>query len=133
MSMIVGVGSDLIEISRIEHILKQHGNRFLTRLFTQSEIVYAQGKLNTAATLANRFAAKEATVKALGTGISQGIHWQDIEVKNTVNGQPVVSLYNRAAEILKSHTPLGSIVRIHCSLSHSHHYAYAMVIIEAIE
>lgn len=130
--MILGIGSDLIEISRIELILKRHGNHFLSRVFTPNEIAYAQGKLNMGASLANRFAAKEATVKALGTGISQGIHWQDIEVSNSSKGQPSISLYNRAAEVLASLTPNGLTPHIYCSLSHSRHYAQAMVVIEAI-
>lgn len=129
--MILGIGSDLIEIARIAHILDRHGDRFLNRVFTANEIAYAHAKINVAATLANRFAAKEALVKALGTGISQGIHWQDIEVRNTAQGQPYLSLYNQAAEILKSRTPEGFRAQIYCSLSHSHDYAQAMVVIEA--
>lgn len=129
--MILGIGSDLVEIARIEHIVNQHGERFLTRVFTENEIAYAKGKINMAATLANRFAAKEAMVKALGTGISQGIHWQDIEVKNTSEGQPLISLHNRAAEILRSRAPKGSTTQIYCSLSHSQAYAHAVIVIEA--
>ena len=129
--MILGIGSDLIEIVRIEQILKRHGKRFLNRVFTPKEIAYAQEKLNMAASLANRFAAKEAMVKALGTGISQGIHWQDIEVNNTAEGQPFIALHNRAAEILQAKTPAAMSSHVSCSLSHSQHYAHAMVVIEA--
>jgi holo-[acyl-carrier protein] synthase len=131
LSMILGIGSDLIEIERIELIFNRHGKRFLNRVFTPKEIAYAQDKLNMSASLANRFAAKEAMVKALGTGISQGIRWQDIEVQNTPKGQPYISLYNRAAEILKERTPEGLSSKVFCSLSHSQNYALAMVVIEA--
>jgi holo-[acyl-carrier protein] synthase len=131
--MILGIGSDLIEIARIEQIIDRHGNRFLTRVFTKNEIAYAQAKINMPATLANRFAAKEAMVKALGTGMSKGIHWKDIEVKNTPQGQPFISLHNRAAEILKAQTPTSLTAKIHCSLAHSNHYAHAVIVIEATQ
>jgi holo-[acyl-carrier protein] synthase len=130
--MILGVGSDIVEIERIQKILERHANRFLNYVFTQPEITYAQKRVTIAPTLANRFAAKEATVKALGTGISQGIHWKDIEIQNAPSGQPIVLLQNKASAVLKTLTPEGKTPRIFCSLSHSDHYALAVVMIEAL-
>lgn len=129
--MILGIGSDIVEIERIQQILERHNKRFLNRIFTFEEIAYAHQKIKTAATLANRFAAKEAMVKALGTGISQGIHWKDIQISNTESGQPYINLTGRAAEVLQSLVPSGMSAKIFCSLSNSDHYAQAVVVIEA--
>jgi len=126
--MIVGTGTDLIEIVRIADSIDRYGKRFLERVYTSSEIRYCQRKKHTAAeSFAARFAAKEAGAKALGTGISKGVTWSEIEVTHLPGGRPTLLLHGRAAERAAT---LG-VTAVHLSLSHSRELAIAVVMIEA--
>ncbi|MGP8258333.1 MAG: holo-ACP synthase [Acidobacteriaceae bacterium] len=124
--MIIGVGTDLIEIARIRHSIDRFGDRFLSRVFTQSEIQYCQRKKNAAESFAARFAAKEAGAKALGTGISQGINWLELEVARQPSGKPSLQLSGRAAQRARS---LG-VASVALSLTHSKDIALAVVVME---
>ncbi|QNI37790.1 holo-ACP synthase [Edaphobacter albus] len=125
--MILGVGTDMIEISRIQLSIDQFGERFLHRVFTPGEIAYCQRKKKHAAeSFAARFAAKEAGAKALGTGISRGITWKEIEVQREPSGRPTLHLTGRAQERAQE---LG-IARLSLSLTHSRDLALAVVIAE---
>jgi holo-[acyl-carrier protein] synthase len=125
--MILGIGTDMIEIGRIERSIEQFGQRFLDRIFTPGEIAYCQQKKKHAAeSYAARFAAKEAGAKALGTGISRGITWKEIEVRRKPGGPPTLHLSGRA---LKRADHLG-IGRLSLSLTHSRNLAMAVVIAE---
>src|SRR3984957_14755233 len=97
--MVLGLGSDLIEIARIEKSIERFGTRFLERVYTPAEIAYCQSKKNYAESFAARFAAKEAGAKALGTGISWGVSWQEFEVQREPSGKPSLVLSGRAAEL----------------------------------
>jgi holo-[acyl-carrier protein] synthase len=125
--MIIGVGTDLMEIERIRQSIARFGQRFLERVFTSREIQYCQRKKNAAESFAARFAAKEAGAKALGTGISQGVGWLELEVARERSGKPNLELSGRAAG--RAHS-LG-ITRITLSLTHSHELALAVVIMES--
>jgi holo-[acyl-carrier protein] synthase len=125
--MIVGIGTDMIEIGRIEQSIEQFGERFLDRVFTPGEIAYCrQKKKHSAESFAARFAAKEAAAKALGTGISRGISWKEIEVQRQPGGPPTLHLAGRAREIADR---LG-IARLSLSLTHSRDLALAVAIAE---
>lgn len=127
--MIVGTGVDVCEISRIEHALQQHGERFLNRIYTPAEIAYCQRKRHTASeSLAARFAAKEAGAKALGTGIAQGVGWQEIEVVHLPGGRPTLRLHGRAA----THAAALRVHAVHLSLSHGRDLAVASVVLERL-
>ena len=107
--MIIGIGTDIIDIRRIEKVLARHGARFLKRVFTEEERAYAERRpRNFAATLAKRFAAKEACAKALGTGLGQGVSWQDIGVVRGKFGPPSLKLKGKAIEHLARLTPPGA-------------------------
>jgi len=125
--MILGIGTDMIEIGRIERSIEQFGQRFLDRIFTPGEIAYCQQKKKHAAeSYAARFAAKEAGAKALGTGISRGITWKEIEVRRKPGGPPTLHLSGRA---LKRADYLG-IGHLSLSLTHGRDLAMAVVIAE---
>ncbi|MGA7157582.1 MAG: holo-ACP synthase [Acidobacteriaceae bacterium] len=125
--MIVGIGTDLIEIERIAQSVDRFGEAFLQRVFTPGEIAYCQQKKKTSAeSLAARFAAKEAGAKALGTGISRGVSWKELEVRRLPGQRPELHLSGRAAEVAGR---LG-IRKISLSLSHSRLYSIAMVVAE---
>jgi holo-[acyl-carrier protein] synthase len=124
--MILGVGTDLIEIARIAGSVRRYGDRFLRRIFTPREIEYCQRKKNAAESFAARFAAKEAGAKALGTGISRGVGWLELEVTREPSGRPSLQLSGRAAERAAS---LG-VARISLSLTHSGELALAVVVME---
>jgi len=125
--VILGIGTDMIEISRIELSIEQYGERFLDRVFTSGEIAYCQRKKKRAAeSFAARFAAKEAGAKALGTGISNGVAWKEIEVQREPSGRPTLHLTGRAREQADK---LG-ITRLSVSLTHSRDLALAVVIAE---
>ena len=125
--MILGVGTDLIEIDRVRQSMARFGERFLRRVFTPLEIAYCQRKVHDAAeSFAARFAAKEAGAKALGTGISRGVRWTEIEVRNQRGGKPEIIWSGRALERAQA---LG-IVATQLSLTHSREMAMAVVIIE---
>jgi len=124
--MIVGSGIDLTEISRIQQSLERFGQRFLNRVYTPAEQAYCLRKRNAAESLAARFAAKEAGAKALGTGISRGVHWLEIEVVRAPSGQPTLVFHGRAAEMARS---LGTS-RAALSLTHTRDLAMASVVLE---
>jgi holo-[acyl-carrier protein] synthase len=125
--MIVGLGTDMIEISRIERSIQQFGERFLQRVFTQDEILYCQRKKKHAAeSFAARFAAKEAGAKALGTGISRGVTWTEIEVRRQPSGKPTLHFTGRARELADQ---LG-VTGLSLSLTHSRDLALAVVVAE---
>jgi holo-[acyl-carrier protein] synthase len=124
--MIVGIGIDVVEISRIEETIARFGDRFLRRVFTPAEIAYCQRAAHPAERFAARFAAKEAALKALGTGKRGGIRWHDVEIVPSPSGQPRIELHARAHERLRA---LGGR-RAHVSLSHGRDLAVAQVILE---
>jgi holo-[acyl-carrier protein] synthase len=125
--MIVGTGVDITEVDRIEAVVKRFGDRFLKRVFTPAEIRYCMGKPNAAERLAARFAAKEAGMKAIGTGLRHGITWQDVEVLRLPGQRPVLQFHGKAAEFAAR---LGC-KRTHLSLSHTADQAIAHVILES--
>jgi holo-[acyl-carrier protein] synthase len=130
--MILGIGNDLIDIRRIEATLERFGDRFLDRVFTESERRRAEAKAGRAATYAKRFAAKEACSKALGTGLRQGVFWRDMGVINLPSGRPTLHLTGGAAAHLKSITPDGYEARIDLTLTDDFPLAEAIVIITAL-
>jgi holo-[acyl-carrier protein] synthase len=123
--MIVGIGIDIIEISRVEEAIKRNGERFLERVFTQGERAYCEARKLSAMHYAGRFAAKEAAFKALGTGWSGNIRWTDVEVENNDSGAPCLKLHGAALERFQA---LGA-THTHISISHSRDYAVANVIL----
>jgi len=125
--MVLGVGTDLIETKRIKESIDRYGERFLERVFTAGEIAYCmRKKKNAAESFAARFAAKEAGAKALGTGISRGVTWIELEVRREASGRPTLHLSGRAAELAKA---MG-VRRIQLSLTHSRELAMAVVVAE---
>jgi holo-[acyl-carrier protein] synthase len=129
--MILGIGSDLCDIRRIENTLARHGERFTARIFTDIERKRADNKAKTTATYAKRFAAKEACAKALGTGIHQGVFWRDMGVINQRSGQPTMALTGGAAARLAAMLPAGHEAVIHLTITDEFPYAQAFVVIEA--
>ena len=129
--MIIGVGSDLIDIRRIESTLDRFGLRFVDRIFTEAEQRKSDRRVQRAATYAKRFAAKEACAKALGTGLRAGVFWRDIGVVNLPTGQPTIQLTGGAARRLRQITPPGMTARIALSLTDDFPLAQAIVIISA--
>jgi holo-[acyl-carrier protein] synthase len=129
--MILGIGTDLANIDRIAATLDRFGDRFRNRVFTPAEQRKAEGRRETAATYAKRWAAKEACSKALGTGLRMGIAWRDMAVTNLPTGQPVMAVTGWAAERLAAMTPPGHGAVIHVSLTDDHPWAQAFVVIEA--
>jgi len=130
--MILGIGSDLIDISRIEKSIERHGERFVVRIFTDIERARAEGRAQRAASYAKRFAAKEACAKALGSGISEGVFWRDMGVVNLPSGRPTMHLTGGAAEKLARLTPEGHRAVIHLTITDEFPMAQAFVIIEAV-
>src|SRR5215813_9347624 len=124
--MIVGTGVDIIEVARIQAAVDRFGERFLNRVFTPDEVRYCTSKANVAERLAARFAAKEAGMKAIGTGLREGVTWQDVEVIRQPGGRPGVRFSGKAAEFADR---LGC-KRTHLSLSHTAEHAIAHVILE---
>ncbi|MFI0848746.1 holo-ACP synthase [Mesorhizobium sp. IMUNJ 23232] len=130
--MIIGIGSDLIDIRRIESSLDRYGERFVKRIFTDLEQAKAESRRERAATYAKRFAAKEACSKALGTGMARGVFWRDMGVVNLPGGRPTMQLTGGAAKRLKSMLPAGHRAEIHLTITDDHPLAQAFVIIEAL-
>ena len=130
--MILGVGTDLIDIRRIERTLARFGARFVERVFTATEQIKAERRSDRAAAYAKRYAAKEACAKALGTGFRHGVYWRDIGVDNRPSGQPVLRLTGGAAQRLALLTPTGMTARIDLSLTDEPPFGHAVVIISAI-
>ena len=130
--MIIGMGSDLCNIERIEAALARHGDRFELRCFTEVERAKAARRPHTrAGTYAKRFAAKEAFSKAVGTGFFQGVYMKDIGVVNAPSGAPTLALTNGAAARLAQLTPPGHEAFVHLTLTDDHPWAQAFVVIEA--
>jgi holo-[acyl-carrier protein] synthase len=132
--MIIGIGSDLCSIERIQHSLDRFGERFIARVFTDVERAKAESRPFTrAGTYAKRFAAKEAFSKAVGTGFKRGVFMKDIGVVNHRSGQPTLALTGGAKARLDALTPAGHVALIHLSMTDDHPWAQAFVIIEALE
>src|SRR5215210_7709305 len=134
--MIIGVGSDLIDITRVAKVIERHGERFLERIFTEAERARAgrraKNEKMVVATYAKRFAAKEACSKALGTGFRRGVFWKDMGVVNEPSGRPTLQLTGGAKEQLERITPAGHTARIQLTITDDFPYAQAVVIIEAV-
>jgi holo-[acyl-carrier protein] synthase len=130
--MIIGLGSDLIDIRRIEQAIGRYGDRFLDRIFTEAERQRCDRRANRAESYARRFAAKEAMSKALGTGFRRGIFWRDLGVVNLPSGQPSMRLTGGALRRLEALTPAGMAARVDVSLTDEPPMAQAIVIITAV-
>ena len=130
--MILGIGSDIIDIRRIERTLERYGSRFTERLFTETERRKSEARAGRAASYAKRFAAKEACSKALGTGFRAGVFWRDLGVVNLPSGKPTLVLTGNAAKRLAAITPPGMRAQIDLSLTDDHPQAQAIVIISAV-
>jgi holo-[acyl-carrier protein] synthase len=130
--MIIGLGSDICDVRRIEDVLARHGERFVNRIFTATERAKAEGRVRRADTYAKRFAAKEACAKALGTGFRRGVFWRDMGVVNLSSGRPTMQLTGGALAQLKAITPPGHTARIDVSLTDDGPIAQAIVIIQAV-
>ncbi|TGQ46754.1 holo-ACP synthase [Mesorhizobium sp. M00.F.Ca.ET.216.01.1.1] len=130
--MIIGIGSDLINIRRIEKSLERHGQRFIQRIYTEVEQARSENRRARAASYAKRFAAKEACAKALGTGLAQGVFWRDMGVVNQPSGKPTMALTGGAAARLDKILPKGHRAAIHLTITDDFPLAQAFVIIEAL-
>jgi holo-[acyl-carrier protein] synthase len=130
--MIIGLGSDLIDIRRIEKTLERHGERFINRVFTETEKRKSEGRKQRAASYAKRFAAKEACSKALGTGLSHGVFWKDMGVANLPSGKPTMVLTGGAKARLEQMVSPGKRAAIHLTITDDFPLAQAFVIIEAL-
>ena len=130
--MIIGLGSDLIDIRRIEKSIERHGERFTERVFSAGERQRAESRGARIASYAKRFAAKEACAKALGTGLSFGVYWRDMGVVNLPSGKPTMQLTNGAARVLAHLVPKGHAPHIHLTITDDGGMAQAFVIIEAL-
>jgi holo-[acyl-carrier protein] synthase len=130
--MILGLGNDIIDIRRIEQTLERYGERFLNRVFTDTERRKSEARVGRAASYAKRFAAKEACAKALGTGLRKGVFWRDMGVVNLRSGRPTIVLTGGAAEQLRRITPEGLEARVDVSLTDDFPLAQAIVVISAV-
>lgn len=130
--MIIGIGSDLIDIRRIEKTLERHGERFRARVFTDIEQARSERRKERAASYAKRFAAKEACSKALGTGLSRGVFWRDMGVVNLPGGKPTMQLTGGAAKRLEEMMPANHRAVVHLTITDDYPLAQAFVIIEAL-
>ncbi|MEQ1648275.1 MAG: holo-ACP synthase [Hyphomicrobiaceae bacterium] len=130
--MILGIGNDIIDIRRIEASINRFGDRFLRRVFTETERQRSDRRANRAASYAKRFAAKEACSKALGTGLRQGVYWHDMGVTNLPSGRPTLKLTGGALRHLQKLTPTGYEARIDVTLTDDFPQAQAIVIISAV-
>jgi holo-[acyl-carrier protein] synthase len=131
--MIVGLGSDLIDIRRVEKTLERYGERFIARVFTDIERAKSERRRARAASYAKRFAAKEACAKALGTGLRAGVFWRDMGVVNLKSGKPTMALTGGAAARLAAIMPAGAAPVIHITITDDWPLAQAFVVIEAVE
>jgi holo-[acyl-carrier protein] synthase len=129
--VILGIGSDLIDIRRIERTLERYGERFVTRIFTAEEQRRSERRANRAASYAKRYAAKEACSKALGTGFRHGVYWRDLGVVNLPSGRPTLVLTGGALQRLAAITPAGMTARIELTLTDEEPLASAFVVISA--
>ena len=126
---ILGLGNDMIDISRIERSLDRWGERFIHRIFTEIEIAKSEARAARAASYAKRFAAKEACAKALGTGFRRGVYWRDLGVVNLAGGKPTMVLTGGALERLEELTPEGMRAQVDVTISDDYPWAQAIVII----
>ncbi|MCC6948328.1 MAG: holo-ACP synthase [Bradyrhizobiaceae bacterium] len=131
--MIIGMGSDITDIRRIEKVIGRHGERFLERIFTDAERARAERRANRVATYAKRFAAKEACAKALGTGMRRGVWWRDMGVINLPSGRPTMELKGGALRRLEELTPAGYEARIDLTISDEWPLAQAIVVISLVQ
>ena len=129
---VIGLGNDMIDITRVEKTLSRWGDRFIRRTFTEVEIVKSEKRQNRAASYAKRFAAKEACAKALVTGIRRGVYWRDIGIVNLPSGKPTIALTGGAAGRLAEITPDNMQAMIELSITDDHPWAQAIVLITAI-
>jgi len=130
--MILGVGSDLVDVRRIERVIARHGDRFILRVFTETERAKADRRATRIETYAKRFAAKEACAKALGTGFRSGVFWRDLGVVNLPSGRPTMQLTGGALERLRAITPPDHEARIDLTITDEGPMAQALVIISAV-
>lgn len=130
--MILGIGSDLADIRRIEKTMERFGDRFIQRVFTEVEQAKSDRRRDRSGSYARRWAAKEACSKALGTGLRMGVAWREMGVVNLPSGQPTMRLVGGAAERLAALTPRGMAARIHVTMTDDPPYAQAFVVIEAL-
>jgi holo-[acyl-carrier protein] synthase len=131
--VIVGIGTDLVDIRRIAKTIERHGERFLQRVFTETECALAERRANRVETYAKRFAAKEACAKALGTGFRAGVFFRDLGVVNLPSGRPTMVLTGGAAERLAVITPAGHTARIDLAITDEYPMAQAFVVISAVQ
>lgn len=130
--MILGIGADLCNIERIASTLDRFGDRFVTRVFTETERARSDQRAARAESYAKRFAAKEAMAKALGTGLRMGTAWREMGVVNLRSGKPTMELSGNAAERLRAITPPGHRAVVHLTITDDHPFALAFVVIEAM-
>ena len=130
--MILGIGNDIIDVRRVGKVIERHGDRFLKRIFTETERAKAERRRNRVETYAKRFAAKEACSKALGTGIRQGVWWRDMGVVNLPSGRPTMQLTGGALKRLEALTPPGHAAQIDLTITDDGPMAQAIVIISAV-
>jgi holo-[acyl-carrier protein] synthase len=131
--VIVGIGTDLVDITRIERAIARHGERFLQRVFTPTERALAERRANHSATYAKRFAAKEACAKALGTGFRRGVFFRDLGVVNLPSGKPTMLLTGSALARLRDMIPQGYTARIDLAITDEYPMAQAFVVISAVQ
>ena len=131
--MIVGIGTDLVNITRIERVIARHGERFLQRVFTPTERALAERRANRAETYAKRFAAKEACAKALGTGFRRGVFFRDLGVVNLPSGKPTMLLTGLALARLRDMIPQGHTAQIDLAITDEYPMAQAFVVISAVK
>ena len=131
--MILGIGSDVTDIRRIEKVIGRHGERFLARIFTDTERARAERRANASATYAKRFAAKEACAKALGTGMRRGVWWRDMGVVNLPSGRPTMQLTGGALKRLQAITPAGCEAKIDLTITDEGPMAQAFVLISEVK
>jgi holo-[acyl-carrier protein] synthase len=129
--MIIGIGSDLIDIKRVAKTIERYGDRFIQRIYTPVEIARAERRVDRVATYAKRYAAKEACAKALGTGFRKGVFWRDLGVVNLPGGQPSLALTGGAKARLDALTPAGMVAHIDLTITDEYPLAQAFVIISA--
>ena len=127
----IGIGTDILDIRRIEKTINRFGNRFKKRIFTQNEIKKCEARKLSANCYAKRYAAKEAASKALGTGFRKGVFWKDLEVSNLPSGQPTIIFHNGAKDYLTYLTPVKKEALINLTITDEYPYAQAIVIIES--
>ena len=130
--MIIGIGTDLCDIRRIESSIEKYGDRFKARIFTQKERDYCESKSGAASYYAKRWAAKEAVAKALAGPRTKSLSWQDVEVTNDLSGRPSVKLYRGALRRMKSRMPEGHTGKVFLSLTDDYPYAQAYAVLEAL-